>query len=303
MPGWYELVGLGLFAFLAILPSLPVAHLLHRYVRAVLRREARPRTITVMAWAGFAIVTYAVVCVDAYLIEPNAPVVEEVELRADVDKRLRILHLSDLHIEREPARREQWLRERVGEIAPDLILLTGDVHQMDNLDIASLRRVLEPVRAPLGVFACIGFDNVSAVVRAAPWIRFLENEAALIKHEESTIGIAGLVPIQGREQAYDGVAGADVQIIMNHTPDLAEEAAAHGVDLYLCGHTHGGQVRIPVWGAIITNCQTGKRYEAGSYHLGNTLIRTSRGFGLEPRPAPQIRFCCRPEITLITIRP
>ena len=67
---------------------------------------------------------------------------------------------------------------------------------------------------------------------------------------------------------------------MNHTPDLAEEAAGVGVDLYLCGRTHGGQVRVPVWGAIITNRSTGKRFEAGHYKIGDTDVYTSCGLGL-----------------------
>ncbi|MEK7269989.1 MAG: hypothetical protein AAB215_03500 [Planctomycetota bacterium] len=61
--------------------------------------------------------------------------------------------------------------------------------------------------------------------------------------------------------------------------------------------------RPSLWGAIITNCESGKKYEAGLYRVGETSVFTSRGFGLEPSPAPPVRFLCRPEIVRIRILP
>jgi hypothetical protein len=79
------------------------------------------------------------------------------------------------------------------------------------------------------------------------------------------------------------------------------QAADHGIDLYLCGHTHGGQIRLPVIGAILTSSQLGKRYEMGHYHEGQTHMYVSRGVGLEGLSAPRIRFMAPPEITLVTL--
>ncbi len=114
--------------------------------------------------------------------------------------------------------------------------------------------------------------------------------------------IAG-TPGMPRQELSRLLADSDYAIVLEHTPDQTRRAAAASADLYLCGHTHGGQVRIPFWGAIITNSATGKKYEAGLYSERNMFIHTSRGLGLEPRPAPQVRFFCRPEITLIRIVP
>jgi predicted MPP superfamily phosphohydrolase len=125
--------------------------------------------------------------------------------------------------------------------------------------------------------------------------------SVVLERGADRIRICSLPPRPG---GADGAiaAKADCTIAISHTPDQADQAAAQGVDLYLCGHTHGGQVRIPLWGAIVTNCESGKKYEAGLYRNGSTVIHTSRGLGLEPRPAPQVRFLCRPEISLISER-
>jgi hypothetical protein len=70
------------------------------------------------------------------------------------------------------------------------------------------------------------------------------------------------------------------------------------VDLYLCGHTHGGQVRMPWYGAVLTSSSLGKRYEMGEYVEQNTRLYISRGIGLEGLSAPRLRLLCPPEIVL-----
>jgi predicted MPP superfamily phosphohydrolase len=92
------------------------------------------------------------------------------------------------------------------------------------------------------------------------------------------------------------------QILLYHAPDLMPEATEKGIDLYLCGHTHGGQVRLPWIGAIWTSSQYGKQYEMGHYHQSRTNLYVSRGIGLEGLSAPRIRFLAPPEITLITLQ-
>jgi predicted MPP superfamily phosphohydrolase len=84
--------------------------------------------------------------------------------------------------------------------------------------------------------------------------------------------------------------------LLYHTPDLIETASELGVDLYLAGHTHGGQVRLPWLGAIFTASRYGKRYEMGSYRVGRTQLYVSRGIGMEGLGTPRVRFLCPPEI-------
>jgi hypothetical protein len=73
--------------------------------------------------------------------------------------------------------------------------------------------------------------------------------------------------------------------------------------LYLCGHTHGGQVALPFYGAIITLTKYGKKYEAGMYEVGDSLLYVNRGLGLDSRWLPKVRFFARPEIAVFDILP
>lgn len=295
----FEIVGLAIFMALAVLPLVPFAHFARRYLRS---RSSSDRTR--LAWSAVAMVSaYSAVCIDAFLIEPNWVELKRLDIPANISKPLTILHLSDLHIEPNAVAREQWLIEQVEQLSPDLVLITGDIHQMDNMDAVSCRRVLEHIRAPMGVYGVVGYDSVSVLNDADPELLMLRDKAIVLERDGDTIGLVGFDSAMQVEALCAQVGNTDFRIVMNHAPDLADTVAGNTMDLYLCGHTHGGQVRIPFWGAIITNCASGKKYEAGLYRNGQTWIYTSRGLGLEPRPAPQVRFLCRPEITLITLVP
>jgi hypothetical protein len=294
----FETIGFILFAVLTVLPAAPFILLVGRLAR---RHPVSRKKLA--ASLAFAVFIYTAVSIDAFLIEPNWPQLDTIEIKADIQQPLKILQLSDLHIEPALTKRDQWLANRLAELKPDLIVLTGDIHQMDSFDQAPLQRMLGKLNPRLGMFACIGYDNATILRNALPRLRVLENEAILLQNGPDEIGLCGLLEIHGRDAAYNAIASASFKLIINHTPDLADEAAQKGADLYLCGHTHGGQVRIPFWGAIITNSDSGKKYEAGLYRNGKTSIYTSRGFGLEPKPAPQVRFFCRPQIALITVTP
>lgn len=298
MASQVEFAGFLLLALLAVLPLAPVVAFAQRALKKD-RSARRPLAI----FSLLALAVYAVVCADGFLLEPNWPRVVHIEVPGAVSKPLILLQLSDLHLEKDTPSREAWLAERLKELRPDLILLTGDIHQMENLDVAVLRAKLGGITAPLGVFACSGYDHVRAIREAAPGIQWLENEAVVLRRGEDLIGLAGLNAFGNRAPVYEALGEADLRIAMHHTPGLAEEAAAAGMHLYLCGHTHGGQVRIPFWGAVITNSPTGKRFERGLRRAGAMPVYTSSGLGLEPPPAPQVRFLCRPEITLITVVP
>jgi len=87
-----------------------------------------------------------------------------------------------------------------------------------------------------------------------------------------------------------------------HSPDLVEAASERGIDLYLAGHTHGGQIRLPLYGAIATSSIYYKEYEAGWFQVERTHLYVSRGLGLEGASAPRARFLCRPEVAVHTLR-
>lgn len=299
----FFLPGLLIFAFCAVLPMVPAWRFAAKWWRAKeadQRRRMRRRTM----WAGaIAAGIYAAVFADAFLFEPNFPVVEKLTLETDLGTPLRLLHISDLHLEAGPTRRETWLAEQVAALRPDLIIVTGDTPQHGYSNIEVLQAKLAVLQAPLGVYACLGRERRAVMEAAAPHIQVLSDDSASMDVEGKKLVIVGRSWTAGRLAPYDALKTADYGIVINHTPDLADEAAAQGAALYLCGHTHGGQVRVPFYGAMITLSRTGKKYEGGVYQNGGTTIRTSRGFGLEPRPAPQVRFFCRPEIGLIELQP
>ena len=298
----YETIGFVLFAIAFVAPAFPALCMLGRWLRARRDPERSPAAARLLLLAvAFGGTTYLAAFAWGGLVEPNWPELHREAVKGPFVPPLRVLHLSDLHLQQDFPAREQWMLHQVEALKPDLIVITGDIHQLDNFDVPSLGKVLSQINAPLGVFGCVGFDNVRILREAAPNIRMLENETVTLHHGGKTIALAGLSRAGSRDHVYAAMKDADYRIVLHHTPDLAEEAARHGADMYLCGHTHGGQVRLPLWGAIITLAETGKRFEAGRYQIGSKTIYTNRGLGLEPRPAPQVRFLCRPEICLFTV--
>ena len=100
-------------------------------------------------------------------------------------------------------------------------------------------------------------------------------------------------------EALSGLKQAEgFNLLLYHSPDLAPNASRNGIDLQLSGHTHGGQVRLPVIGALYTGSLYGKRFEAGRYLVNGMTLYTSRGLGMEGAIAPRVRLLCRPEIIL-----
>lgn len=229
------------------------------------------------------------------------------------DRPLRIVHLSDLHVERITPR-ERRMIETVDSLQPDLILLTGDYLNLDYLSderaLQEARTVLGQLHAPYGVFAVNGsVDSPPRMARlyAGLDITVLDDE---IEHLDLPVGELYLVGISNiyRPRDAEMLRGLMAQlpaeastVLLYHTPDLIETAAATGVDLYLAGHTHGGQVRLPFYGAVVTFSEYGKQYEAGEYRLGETILYVSRGLGLEGFGLPRVRFLCPPEIALIEL--
>jgi len=229
---------------------------------------------------------------------------------------LRIVHLSDLHGER-TTRRERDLPALVAGLKPDLIVLTGDYlnasYTGDPRAVADLQALLAQLRAPGGVYGCLGTLEVDlpelmrpALVDAG--VVLLEDQASELLIGGHRLWLAGVRCT--RDPAADGARLAGLlpgappgalKVVLYHMPDLLPEAAALGVDLVLSGHTHGGQWRLPGFGALLTNSRYGKRYEAGHYRQGETHMVVSRGLGMEGFGMPRARFFCPPEVVLITL--
>lgn len=230
---------------------------------------------------------------------------------------IRILHIGDLHLER-PGQREDRLLELVREAKPDLILLTGDyVNTSFNQDantLAAVRDLLGQLSAPLGVYAVRGSPPVDrpatlvALFEDLP-IRLLRNDVAEVTGDEGRrLALLGLdchhdIPRDRRALArlLGSPLGNGPRILLYHSPELMPDAVAAGIDLYLCGHTHGGQVRLPVIGPLLTMSKLGRRYVMGHYNEGRTHLYVTRGIGFEGLSAPRVRLLCPPEVTLVEL--
>lgn len=233
---------------------------------------------------------------------------------------IRVLHISDLHVER-LTDREAKVLELAREANPDLIVISGDyVNLSYNRDPETLRQVrllLGQLSAPYGIYATLGSPPVDLRETVVPIFDGLRH-VTLLRHgwQQVAMGNGRSLTILGMDCSHDlpvdagrlarlvSAAPTDTpQLLVYHSPELMPEAAEHDIDLYVCGHTHGGQVRLPLAGPIFTSSQLGRRFVMGLYKIGRTTLYVSRGIGLEGLSAPRVRFMCPPEMTLITMMP
>ena len=231
---------------------------------------------------------------------------------------IRLLHITDLHIERLTHREEKVLRI-VKEIKPDLIVITGDYvnlsYNQDPTTHAHVRQLLSQLSAPYGVYATLGSPPVDLRGEVIPIfdglpIRLLRHDCEMVHlgpgRELVLLGMDCTHHLPTDRQRLDllmtNTPEQAPRLLLYHSPELMPEAVQHGIDVYLCGHTHGGQVRLPLIGPLLTSSQLGRRYVMGLYREGRTHLYVSRGIGLEGLSAPRVRFLAPPEITLVKLR-
>ncbi len=231
---------------------------------------------------------------------------------------IRLLHLSDLHVERLTRREADFLFDLVKQAQPDVIVITGDYLNLSYVDDPTargeVRKVLARLSAPYGVYATLGSPlvdprNTTPSLFDGLNIRLLRDEVAVLDFADGRkLSLLGLDCEHDVESDGDTfkklteLAPPDsMQVLLYHSPELMPLVQQYPVDLYLCGHTHGGQIRMPVYGALLTSSITGKQYEMGAYNEQGTTLYVSRGIGLEGLSAPRMRLLCPPEIILFTL--
>jgi predicted MPP superfamily phosphohydrolase len=267
-------------------------------------------------WARIAAIAAAVLVlaavIDGFFVEPDRVVAEHLVIKSErIKAKVRIVQISDLHMEGFGTRHERAL-EIVRDAQPDIILLTGDYLNGSRLEyLPGLERFVSELKAPLGVFAIGGnfeFWQEPYGMFENKGIQVLENGSVHFDNLGLTIcGLKCVWDLGGAERdLIERAIAADpdgYMLVACHYPNHIEEPEMACVNLYLCGHTHGGQVRLPLWGAIVTLSKLGKRYECGRYVNGNTDVYVNRGLGMEGGWVPRVRFLCRPEVTVIDICP
>ena len=261
---------------------------------------------------------------NALLLEPNHPTLDRVPLilprlpeRFDG---LTIAHLSDFHYDPYFSVHPIAAAVRmVNVLHPDIVVLTGDFVTMPvvrhkHMDREAARasqpcaEILRGLRSRLGVYAVMGNhdeaadpDRISDDLTAAG-IRVLRNQAVPVERDGSRIWIAGVgdvLLLQALpEIALLGIPQDEFVLMLAHEPDFADYLAKLPVDLQLSGHSHGGQIRIPLLGAPWLP-DLGRKYPYGWYRIGKLQLYTNRGIGTIRFPA---RWNCPPEVTLFTLK-
>jgi predicted MPP superfamily phosphohydrolase len=251
---------------------------------------------------------------------------------------VRILHFSDLHLTPRDVARQKWV-SKLAALEPDLVIDTGDnLAHVDAVPFVtrSLGRLLD---LP-GVYVwgsndyyAPGFKNPllyltqperrgSPKVKTLPWRElgrsFKEAGWIDLTHTRATLEINGIrIGFRGTDDAhldldrYEDVAGpidsddVDVAIGVTHAPYLRvlDAMTADGHDLIVAGHTHGGQVCVPFYGALVTNCDLDPARVKGlsSHSAGGRTAALHVSAGLGTSPYAPIRFACPPEATLMTL--
>lgn len=250
-------------------------------------------------------------------IEPDMLVVEHVALRLPrlhpAFDGYRIVQISDIHMDHKHMTRERLagIVSLVNTQQPDFVAVTGDfVTRGRAQDYApSLIAPLRALTARDGAAGVLGNHdywtgaNVIREVIAQSGMIDLNNDAHTIRRGDAQLHIAGVDDVWENRHRLDRVLDKlphdGAAILLAHEPDFADESAASGrIDLQLSGHSHGGQCVMP-GGAMPILPALGEKYPSGLYKVGDLWQYTNRGLGMVW--FPQVRFNCRPEITVYTL--
>ena len=252
---------------------------------------------------------------------------------------LTVLQLSDLHMTAGQQDKQRWVAG-LADLEPDLVIDTGD--NLAGFDaVPPTLRALDPLLDRPGAFVTSSNDyyaprpknplkyfmrehervhgpelpwrDLRDGMTARGWLDLTQATGTLTV-DGRRIVFAGVDDPHLKRDRYDRVAGpadpdADLRIGLVHSPEprVLDRFAADGYDLLLCGHTHGGQLRVPFYGALVTNCGIDRdrvrwlhRWaEPSPGHPNGTWLHISAGLGTSPY-AP-MRFACPPEATLLTL--
>jgi predicted MPP superfamily phosphohydrolase len=220
----------------------------------------------------------------------------------------RILHLSDLHIDGMDGLAET-LAERLWLLPVDLCVLTGDyrfeVYGGCEAIYPRMNRIVRSIRARYGIFGILGNHDCAdiAIQLEKMGVRMLINEAVQIGPPENRLSVLGIDdPYYYRchdlVAAGGDVPGQDFKLLLAHTPELFSEAHEAGIDLYLSGHTHAGQIRLPWLGPLILHAECPQDFTGGPWRYRSMQGFTSAGVGCSLLP---VRFGCPPEVVIVEL--
>ncbi len=229
-----------------------------------------------------------------------------------------IAQISDLHIGTNLTTQElKTYVQKVNELQPDLILLTGDILDANPAYIPDFFPYLNALHARYGVFACLGNHDRYAGAQAVAAGLADYTHITLLRDQVAHLAIAGttlhLIGLDDRGKDWARGLDADTTltqlradipsheptILLSHRPDIFPAAASLGIDLTLSGHTHGGQFALPFQSHQFNLARFITRFPRGQYTLGNCFLYVNRGLGVTGQ---RIRLFTPREIALLTCR-
>jgi uncharacterized protein len=221
----------------------------------------------------------------------------------------RIAFVTDTHVA--GFMRRAFYRAVVEEINRrnvDLVLFGGDFVTWRRHILLAAELLMTDLRARDGIYAVLGnhdyWADADGVIAAftARGARFIVNRSIPITRGGSTIYLAGVDEIYrgdpDPESAFAGVPADAPRIVLSHHPDIIDVIDGRRADLLLCGHTHGGQIRFPYFGAVIVPSVHEARYAEGFFRQRDVLMYVSRGLGA----IPPLRILCRPELATFSLK-
>ena len=225
---------------------------------------------------------------------------------------LRIVHVTDLHLRKRWRSNYDDLLGRIGRDPPDLLLCTGDF--VDNkrnhaAALPTLYRLLEGFRARLGCFGILGnHDRYHFAPRLEGTnVRLLDGAREVLTVGDAQIELIGLPGVDRRDLTpefvnalppRDATPPGTLRIVMSHFPDHLRRTEALRPDLFLAGHTHGGQVCLPGRVPLIKHDSLPRRLVSGVHRVGPTWLVVTRGIGTTTLP---LRVFCPPEVMEIRL--
>jgi predicted MPP superfamily phosphohydrolase len=260
--------------------------------------------------SGIATLILILITVDAFLIEPQWLETSYVTLNTSkLDTPLRIAIIADIQTDH-PDDYERDALQKAMDAQPDLILFAGDYIHMGKRsqdyvsEITALNHIFKDVNldASLGVYAIQG--NVDW---GAAWQNAFADLPASTFEQTSQVDLGpAILTVLSMQDSFNASLPIDSRdkfhIVMGHSPNFSLGSVQ--ADLLVAGHTHGGQVQLPLIGPILTLSQVPRAWASGVTEItpDKTLI-VSRGIGLERGHAPRLRFFCRPELVIVDLLP
>lgn len=258
----------------------------------------------------------------ALLVEPNRLVTVERELRfpnwpADCAP-LRVVHISDLQSVG-ACEREREAARRINALRPDLIVFTGDYAAGPFRDptaaLSAARAFFAALETPrLGIVCVPGHaerERHRAQIFEGFAITYLRNSEVELELDPSEFADSRKLRIFGARTLHEGYDLSSyyprrepgvLNLVASHEPDVVWDLLDRPVDLHLCGHTHGGQIVVPFFGAPMTLSSLPRHFARGLHAVGSLWVHVNPGIGMEGNFAPRIRLFCPPQIDLLVLR-